>query len=67
MRMASVIGAADEHVGDVFPHAEFDFFAVDEDELAVGTQRGGGDDVIQQHHSCRRRVRRLRAGCGAAG
>jgi hypothetical protein len=35
---------ADEHVGDFAPQAEFDLFAVDQTQSAVGRQGGVRDD-----------------------
>ena len=45
---ALVDGVADEHVGDLAPHAELDPLAVDQHQAHVGAQGGVPDDVVQQ-------------------
>ena len=39
---------ADEFVGDVVPHAEFDLLAVEQHQAAVGGQGGVGGQGVQQ-------------------
>jgi hypothetical protein len=39
---------SDEDVGDLFPHTQFDFLAVEQDEPDVAAEGGVGEDVLDQ-------------------